>query len=252
MPESNTPNDFFIGYLPTPRGQRRFLGVVTIAVASLLALVALVLASGQRDPGAATWDLDHTTTFDGIIHARPCPLIRVIGPNNEPVSILLVEQGKSGAHERIKSFDGQYVRVSGHMLARAKLKMLELDENPIHALPGANAIRLRLPPNFDTKELKLTGEIVDPKCFAGAMKPGDGKPHKGCAALCLRGGIPPMFLSADQVPYLVLDEDGKSPTGVLLDELIHFADDPVEVRGKVGTWGDLRVLRLSTGSIRRL
>src|SRR2546426_8765244 len=105
MPESNTQDEFFIGYLPTPRGRRKFLGVVTTAVATLAALVALVLASGQRDPGAATWDLDHTTTFDGIIHARPCPLIRVIDPNNEPVSILLVEQGKSGAHEQIESFD---------------------------------------------------------------------------------------------------------------------------------------------------
>src|SRR5258706_3967533 len=171
MPESKTPNDFFIGYLPTPRGQRKFLGIVTIAIASLAALVALVLASGQRDAGAATWDLHHTTAFDGIIYARPCPLIRVIGPSNEPVSILLAEQGKAGADERIKSFDGQYVRISGHILARAKLKILELDENPIHALPEANANRLRLPPNFDTKAWKLTGDIVDPKCFAGAMKP---------------------------------------------------------------------------------
>ena len=30
--------------------------------------------------------------------------------------------------------------------------------------------------------------------FDGAMKPGDGKTHKGCAALCLRGGIPPALM----------------------------------------------------------
>jgi hypothetical protein len=252
MPERNTQDEFFIGYLPTPRGHRKLLAVLTMGIVSLAALVALVLAAGQRDPGAATWDLEHRTSFDGIIYVRPWPLIRVIGPNNQAASILLAEQGKLGAQERIKTFDGQYVRVWGHTLDRGRIKMLELDENRIQAIPEVNANRLRFAPNSHTKEIEFTGEIVDPKCFAGAMKPGDGKPHKGCAALCLRGGIPPMFLSADQVPYLVLDEDGKSPTAVLLDELIRFADDPVEVRGKAGTWGDLRVLQLSTGSIRRL
>ena len=40
----------------------------------------------------------------------------------------------------------------------------------------------------------LRGEIVDSKCYLGAMKPGDQKTHKACATLCIRGGIPPVLV----------------------------------------------------------
>ena len=41
----------------------------------------------------------------------------------------------------------------------------------------------------------MSGEVVDTKCYAGAMSPGDGKVHKACASLCLFGGIPPLFVA---------------------------------------------------------
>jgi len=44
---------------------------------------------------------------------------------------------------------------------------------------------------------KLRGEIIDPKCFFGVMKPGSGKTHKSCAARCLSGGIPAVFKSTN-------------------------------------------------------
>ena len=59
----------------------------------------------------------------------------------------------------------------------------------------------------------LAGEIIDPKCYFGAMKPGEGKIHKACATLCLRGGIPPMFMTTDEqgrhVYYLLTKPDGR-------------------------------------------
>ena len=42
-------------------------------------------------------------------------------------------------------------------------------------------------------EVTLVGEVVDPKCWLGDMKPGDGKAHAACARLCMEGGIPPML-----------------------------------------------------------
>jgi hypothetical protein len=39
----------------------------------------------------------------------------------------------------------------------------------------------------------VVGEIVDPKCFFGAMNPGEGKTHLSCAARCLSGGIMPVL-----------------------------------------------------------
>ena len=250
MPESKQ-QDFFVGYLPTPRSYRRFLALMAATIAVTAVVVALVVARGQRDPGAATWDLDRITSFEGVIYSRPCPLLRVVGPDKKLVSILLVEEGKAGAGDRIANLDGQYGRVSGHTLTRAKLTMLELDARAIQPLPSSPATWPKVLASLDGAETTLRGEIIDPKCFAGAMKPGDGKTHKSCAALCLRGGIPPVFW-ANQTPYLLLDDDGKSPSGAILEELIAHVGEPVEIRGRAGTLGDLRVLKLSTASIRRL
>ena len=42
-------------------------------------------------------------------------------------------------------------------------------------------------------ETRLKGEIYDPKCAFGAMKPGFGKPHRSCAIRCISGGVPPIL-----------------------------------------------------------
>ena len=46
--------------------------------------------------------------------------------------------------------------------------------------------------------MDVKGEIVDPKCFFGVMKPGEGKPHKDCAIRCILGGIPPVLKVTDE------------------------------------------------------
>jgi hypothetical protein len=52
------------------------------------------------------------------------------------------------------------------------------------------------------KPVEVSGEVVDTKCFLGVMVPGSGKTHRACAALCLRGDIPPALH--------VHDRDGRS------------------------------------------
>src|SRR5690349_19376703 len=60
--------------------------------------------------------------------------------------------------------------------------------------------------------VSLRGEIVDSKCFLGAMRPGNGKTHKACAMLCIAGGVPPMFVTRDSAGreeyYLLAGPDG--------------------------------------------
>jgi hypothetical protein len=41
----------------------------------------------------------------------------------------------------------------------------------------------------------LGGEILDSKCWFGAMQPSDSKVHKACASLCVRGDVPPAFFA---------------------------------------------------------
>jgi hypothetical protein len=64
----------------------------------------------------------------------------------------------------------------------------------------------------DLGERTLSGEIVDTKCFLGVMNPGEGKVHRECAALCLKGGIPPALFTheLDGSPniFLLIDPSG--------------------------------------------
>ena len=59
----------------------------------------------------------------------------------------------------------------------------------------------------------LSGELVDTKCYFGVMRPGAGKVHRGCAARCLHGGVPPGLLLRDtagrSVVVLLSGVDGK-------------------------------------------
>ena len=97
----------------------------------------------------------------------------------------------------------------------------------------------------------MGGEIVDFKCFLGAMKPGDGKPHQACATLCISGGIPPMLVSKNPDGSnhyrLVLGEAGEP----IDDTLMGLIGIPIEATGIAERWGDLEVIRL-TKAIRKV
>ncbi len=244
-------DEFFVGYLKTPVGLRRFLRSAALVVLLTGITLAVALAASQRDPGDGVWDLAHAKTLEGVAYTTPCPLIRIAGRDGTAMTVLLVGQGKVGAAARIAA-DGHAVRVRGHALERGRVRMFELDGDAgaIEELP-ADIKRLAMPVTSRRWAVLLHGEIADPKCFAGAMKPGDGKTHKGCAALCLRGGIPAIFVADDGQEYLLADAAGRSPSGAELDGLLPFVGDLVEISGEVEVRGDLRLLTLS-GAVKRL
>jgi hypothetical protein len=254
MPDQST-QEFFVGYLPIPREHRRFLIRIAAAAVILVVAIALFVAGGQGDPGNGSWEAQRLITIEGVVYAQPIPLLRVSDGNGAITTMFLVDQGKVGAEERIEGYHGKSVRISGHLLHRSDISMLEIQEGPeavtSRALPASLQTQLKLPEPVLLHQVTLRGEIIDPKCYAGAMKPGDGKPHKACAALCLRGGIPPMFKVNDAV-YLIVDAAGNKPTGNLLDEIIRFAGDRVEISGTSELLGELRLLRVSIGGIKRL
>jgi hypothetical protein len=108
----------------------------------------------------------------------------------------------------------------------------------------------------------LRGEIVDSKCFLGVMAPGEGKTHKDCASLCLRGGIPPAFVVRDRegrtALLLLVSESGDSLAGHAA--ALRLAGEPIEVTGVVddavtpsgAREGDWRMLRTNPSTWRPL
>jgi hypothetical protein len=90
---------------------------------------------------------------------------------------------------------------------------------------------------------QLNGEILDPKCYLGVMRPGEGKPHRSCAIRCIAGGIPPFFKSRTKEDYhqyfFVLDKDGRP----INQEIAPYVADEVQICGQIEQWDNWYVLK---------
>jgi hypothetical protein len=88
----------------------------------------------------------------------------------------------------------------------------------------------------------VTGEIVDSKCYLGVMNPGQGKVHRDCAAGCLSGGIPPIFVTTDgNGQFLLVGLDGRA---LGRDALREFIAEPITIRGELLQRGESRLLKI--------
>jgi hypothetical protein len=249
-------DEFYVGYLPVPAGQSCFLRRIVAVLLLGVATIGVAFAIGQRDPGPAVWQSDSVQTFNGVVRLHPYPTLEMSSPGGRVTSLLLVDQGKRGVLDRVRDLDGRHVSVHGHRLQRESLQLIELADE---ANPITIAGELAAPasgPAVRPDRVTLQGEIIDPKCHGGTMKPGDGKTHKACAVLCIRGGIPPIFASpltdGSLRYYVILDRDGRPLSGESLEAILPFVADPVQVIGDIGHDGDHWQIRLSAADIRRL
>jgi hypothetical protein len=188
-------HDLYVGYLPTPPRLRRFLRIAIPALLWALLAAALLLGRSQPDPGDAVWDTGTPRTFRGTLFAAPYPTVLLDEPFEGARACLVVEQGKHGAQARAAPLDGKH----GWTLRRDGRTLIELAFEP-DALREDTAIPAAAPPAIEARaRVTLSGEIVDSKCYLGAMKPGEGKTHKECATLCIRAG-PPAITSSRARP----------------------------------------------------
>jgi hypothetical protein len=69
--------------------------------------------------------------------------------------------------------------------------------------------------------------------------------------LCISGGVPPMLVTRDDARnetfYLLVTEEG----GVANERVLDFVGDAVEVSGRLEQHGDLLLLRIAAGGVRR-
>ena len=111
----------------------------------------------------------------------PEPLLKITPER----AVLLIGYGKHGAWatlEEAGAKPGQELEVAGTLIYHDGHTLMEITR-------GAEAVRILGPaeagsfeaPDHSLGSVALKGEVVDPKCFFGVMKPGDGKPHRACA-----------------------------------------------------------------------
>jgi hypothetical protein len=248
----------YVGYLALPHRHRVFLMVaVPLAVAGML-VGALGLGMAQPSWGDGFWETGSAREFRGTLTLEPYPMLHVDG-GDERVSYLVVEMGKFGSAERfaeVEHADGATVAIWGRELLRDGRRMIEIDpaggeggSSEAVSVQASDRPAVRVGRETMPVVESLSGEIVDSKCYLGAMKPGDGRGHKACATLCISGGIPPVLVvrgAGDDVSYLLLtDATGRGLRGSGLEAIEPMIATRVELRGqrgRVGSWETFRLM----------
>src|SRR5690349_6553364 len=95
----NSESEFYVGYLPTPRGLAKTITQVVIGIGALAVGVAAILIAGQRPFPASTFEFEDYREFRGTLLTEPYPALAIPG---QGLPWLLVSPGKhgiSGLHE---------------------------------------------------------------------------------------------------------------------------------------------------------
>ena len=229
-------DDFFVGYLRAPLRLARFVAVVAI----------LLLYREQEHRASGHWDESGEVAITGTMVAHPYPVVQVAATADRPAhAVLLVSEGKAGAPAGAAALDGKRVTVRGYEILRDGMTVLQLDQEP--ALETGAAADLVASQELGPRT--LAGEIVDAKCFLGAMVPGEGKVHKECASLCILGGIPPLFVTRDaegKVTYrLLADRDG----GPIAEAAAARAGEFITVSGSLRRVGAIEVFQVDAATL---
>ena len=245
---ANEPSEFYVGYLALPTGLKWTLRTLVLLLAALIAFDAWLVASFQPEAGDGHW-ADAPTPFAGTLAREPYPTLRV-EENGAVRTYILISDEKRGAEAVLgKIPDGASVKINGYEIKRAALGLIQLAATDVTV---TNAPAIPEQPREVHGRKELTGEIVDSKCWLGVMRPGEGHIHKACASLCIRGGIPPMFVvrSGDTPQdYVLTLPDGRAvPPKLILD----YVADPVRLSGLIEKHGDLFVFKADISSLTRV
>ncbi len=237
--------DFYIGYetgIPaTARSSVR--RAVATAMAALL-LGGLTVVTSQSPLPQARFDFGARDAFRGVARLDPEPALETASGR-----LLIVAPGKRSAASLVGPFVDQVVTLKGAIIERGALKLVEVVPGSILPSPGA-AVAVVAPALVDAGEVSVVGEIIDAKCYAGVMNPGEGVVHRDCARACLRGGLPAMLVvgTPGGIDALFALESA-SGTGVAA-AIAGFAGRPVRVTGRAFVAADGRkVLRVAAGAI---
>jgi len=255
--EDGSDNDFYIGYLEkAPRRNVRFSRNVLLLLLVGMAILALIIVKFQIGFSSSTYELGSLTEVDGVLTINPVPMLTL----DDKESVLLIGYGKFGAGGAIREAIGEYfdggrsyrVKLSGSLVYHDGRSLMELTKGAMSVLEWKEMeTASHLTGATDT--ITLRGEIIDPKCYFGVMKPGEGKPHRSCAIRCISGGIPPVLkvssTSGHNSYFILRGENGRAINELVLD----YVAEPVEIQGSILKFSNWMILYIDESiGIRRL
>jgi hypothetical protein len=252
--------EFYVGYSPhAPRNVAKWVRRVCLVLFVLAGLMAILLVVGQHKFPLSVFEFQQYRQFEGIVREKPYPTLFVQRPGGAGTlptvsQYLLVAPGKRGAAAEVAPFDSQRIILQGSLIYRDGLTMIEIVPRSIKAVisdPGASG-QAAVASAEDLGAFTIVGEIVDSKCYLGVMNPGSAKPHRECAARCISGGVPPLFIAHDsdgRTASLLLVSENNEPVN---QEVLDMVAEPVEITGRVTRDGDQLILRADPKTYRRI
>jgi hypothetical protein len=257
----NQPKPFYIGWMPTAEAFRSFIRPVLLLLAALVIGMALFLISRQQSFSSGVFERTRFTELEGLLVAHPFPALKTFyGKDAEgnPIikTIPLVNKGKFGADslvaQMIANHAGEkeiWVTVKGKLIYNKSAVLLELTEQEASMHSGSSPKQKMIAEPVVTSlgSTTLRGQIVDPKCYLGVMKPGEGKPHTDCAIRCISGGIPPVLKIENEkgevTLFMLRGENGES----INRDVLTFIGVPVSVTGEVKRFDDWLIMETDPG-----
>lgn len=251
-------DEFYIGYMDhlgegTKRTTKRFV----LSSIGILLLGAILFGFFQKEAVNSAFDFNAPTKVSGTYQETPYPMLRVKLGEDTFKNVLLLGFGKFGANSYLDdikqkegNLNGKHLTIEGNLIYYNGKTLLEIDDNQKVSLTNSKVKDYVLPEVMGLQ--KVTGEIVDPKCYFGVMKPGYGKIHRSCAALCISGGIPPVLVTSDNnalSEYFLLTDLKGNP---IHKDILPYIGQPSLLSGEVEKMGDWYTMRIDVSQIEKL
>lgn len=245
-------SDFYIGWQDAlPSDHRSSLRRFVIGLFAIMILVVCIMVLAQNPFASSKYEIGNIIEEEGYLYTKPRPTLVQVDAEGRRSSILLVSYGKIGADEDLQNWFGDHPEVDqGVMVKISGTDATYNDETVMELTFKDQSIELLdRPPSGERKveELgfkELQGEIIDPKCFFGAMKPGEGKIHRSCAIRCLSGGIPPVLAADDGYYYTI-----QLPFETSVSEIFDVVAKPISIDGTLKILDGSRFLYVSESSL---
>ena len=252
-------DEFFVPYIEGSLGNRTKKTIKKFAFATILIVVgaALIFSFAQKPFKNSTFELTSETKITGIYHESPYPMLRVQVAENSFKNVVLLGFGKSSANpflekiqKEVPDLEGKKLSIEGNLIYYNGKTLIQItDEEKVSLVDASNTL---LPNPEAVSSMTFQGEIIDPKCYFGVMKPGKGKIHRSCAVRCISGGIPPVFATTDGnniAKYFLLTDLEGNPIN---DKILSHVGKPADITGNVEKMEDWYVLKIDPKNIKEL